>query len=809
MPKIFHNVKAQAHISVWQPLRLDALRVGVDVHLSLPVSNKNVDVIFSAVPMQKKGDYQYRLEIKADGKGITIHEVCAAVGFDEGASKEIAEIPVLKGAIEKVHIRHFSVMVSQSKDKRWNFTDWAVDVTLPSPIELIEKKLSMEGVELSAEKVNGSLTARGVALFHEEQSKQDMRVAFALPIKSMPGYFRVDSPNDSLTLEGLLKMFDLAPFQDVPVLTTLLKTKLTFFELSLQSTDKWHKVVGMKIRLALLSHDIGPLKLDALQVSASWTAAGQKEVVERASSDQSQGKKSHTHFTIGALLKDSGVATVLKYDSREHQLNAEITTQPGQSVRIADLLTHIVPDKDPTALDSVVGDVAIRGAKLVLDTKAMHVQAFVLKIVKGGAIQIPDGQSPTGLQLSSLTVHFDRKPVVSAPEPGKKPVVPAEPAHTGQPTQPTHPTQSSHPAQPVHPSPPSPNHDPPHDTTAHPPPSYSTEFGVDGLIQVGSSRMKCALTCTRSTGKEANTEISFTVVPVPAEAGSSPPSPISLTDLVTAFKIGPPDHDHPRELPPFDFGLENIHGKIRSAKGAGTGTGTKPTLSLTEFSLKVGTHKTLDLLAEPKVTIKDLYLTAKYPDAEKKLSGTVFGTVSIADKVDALLKFSRKNGVNEFRGSTVKKPANVTVSHVFSKFLNSEDLDMSVISAPPTSISLDKINFAVQPGEWYFISARGATQPPNTKPITKEFHNFDVQFRNLGAKIRVIKVKQDKTTTPSPHQGSKPLKPSKSYESQVFLCGSMAIPGFASADALLRIEPGKDSILTRSEEHTSELQSPA
>ncbi|OAA66917.1 hypothetical protein SPI_01493 [Niveomyces insectorum RCEF 264] len=812
VPEKFHNIQAQARITVWHPLRLSTLRVGVDVHLSLPVSsNKHVDVVFSAAPLENKGDYQYRLDFKAEGRGVTIHDVCAAVGFHEGADKDITDIPLLKGAIEKVHIRHFSVVVAQSKDKVWQFTDWAVDVALPSPIQLIEKKLVMEGVELSAEKINGFLTATGSALFHEEQSKQTMRVAFALPIHSTPGYVRVDSPNGSLSLEGLLAMFNLTPFADVPVLTTLLKTKLKFFELSLQATDKSHKVVGFQVKLELPEHDIGPLKLEAVRMSASWTAAGPDETLAGAPQNRTAAKKSHVYFTVGALLKGSGVATVVTYDSRKHALEADITTQPNKPVRIADLLAQIVSDKNSTALDAVVGDVAIRSAKLVLDTKAKHVQKCVLNVVRGGTIQLPDAKSPQGLQLSFLTVRFHRtlaspekqqqkkqqkKPRAQQPSHDSQPVHPVQPTHPKQQNQPSQPGQPSQylqpspqPTKPVQPSPP-PSHNPPQDTTPHPPPSYSTTFGVDGLIRVGKSQMKCALTCTWSAGKDASTDISFTVTPAPTVTGS-PATPISLTDLAETFKLGSLGYERPADLPSFDVGLENIHGKIRSAR---KGTGTTPTLSLTEFRVKVRTHGTLDLLAEPKLSITKLYLAARYPDSKKRFAGTIFGRVSIGENVGAWLRFSRKDGVSEFRGSTVKRHAGVTVSHVFSRFLASDDHDASAISTPLTSLSVEKIHVAVRPGDSYFVSARGATPAPGAAPITKGFHNFDIRFRNLGAKIKVTKVKQSKTAAAPPPQ--KGAKPPKTYTSRVFLSGAIDFPGFASASALLRIDPGKDAILT-------------
>lgn len=93
---------------------------------------------------------------------------------------------------------------------------------------------------------------------------------------------------------------------------------------------------------------------------------------------------------------------------------------------------------------SVLADVAIRGAKLALNAEATHVQSFALKLVKGGTIQIPERKIPAGLQLPSLTMHLDRKPVVSKPESEKKLLVPS--------VHPVHQTQPPH-AQPVHSSP--------------------------------------------------------------------------------------------------------------------------------------------------------------------------------------------------------------------------------------------------------------------------------------------------------------------------------------------------------------------
>ncbi|KXH24922.1 hypothetical protein CSIM01_09977 [Colletotrichum simmondsii] len=354
-----------ANVDVLNPFDDEQRRLRVEVAFDLDLavqisrsdgqqqtSMRRVGAMLSAIPLVYPGDFEYRIDVRAEATGMSLSEITQTIGLRRVIGAVSDEVPFLKSALEGVYVRDISIGLVDENDK-WRVGDWSIEVWLPR-LQIVTGVVVTD-VDITLRDF-GSVEVIASAVILLGSPPVVIYVEIRSPTRCTGGELLLNMP-DGVSVQKVLDAFKLRKYNDVPLVGQILDTELTHMSLTTTPTkdEKPAAIDGFKIRLYHPSINIGPLKL--IDVTFDF------RMFCLPSSDKAGGRGqiiSHKELHIGAYILGGDLLVTVQYKSDPDWLRASL--EPLQTVNIGRILQACLPDSFPglSMLKPIVDDLQFK-----------------------------------------------------------------------------------------------------------------------------------------------------------------------------------------------------------------------------------------------------------------------------------------------------------------------------------------------------------------------------------------------------------------------------------------------------------------
>ncbi|CVL05140.1 uncharacterized protein FMAN_13073 [Fusarium mangiferae] len=864
LPKEF-QLKAIEHpkirVTILNPLTKAVRRVRTEVSFIIPITSSNtiddpdaklgisnpgapqpprkrsLQVGFLADPVGYiRNDYAYSIALTCRG-GISIDDIATTSGIE--ISPDIkTNVPILSDLLTKVAVKDFEIAAEpKGLDGRLSVTTWSITL-LVHDLALIPNQFTIKKAMVNIEKLaESSLLSSGEGEIYIDGLKRSLNVAFKTPQPDSPGFVKVQAPPAGISAQDALVQMGLPSMEDLPVIGTILSTKLRVFQVSFgyaAGSERDLSVFGFETTFFYTrALEFGPLKLENLEVGLMWKSKLDPEVRKDPVSGE---KKDVFSFGANACFLNKTLRVDVGYDTRKRVVFATLTPAV-KDLTIAGIIKEILPsDLQTVDLVPAVTDMTFNIAGVALDVgkkgDPIKLDRFDLDLGGKEELGVEGNQTEKGkFVLKSLMVSYRRgkpkeqKVTPKAIDPSASPMqgggntsTTGEQGSTGAAVPSTEQPKplAAVPKRPgVERSLTNPAGDestaawkdsdeyPEHDTLI-----------VSGTATINKLRTRVSFGYQSGDNKTARI-VSLSVVGLDKGA-------LALSNFLLLFGFDPPNYDRPDQSPNFlDLELVRLAGTVEigdvapseqpapapstSGTGVSSGkTGVTPTkkqskrFTLATADLAVTLSKPFTILESPAVILQELGLEVSYnaKAAQKDdfvgLIATVYGRLDIAGQPLRVLFRKHPKHDTVFLGQLVlgnKSPSNpndptsvdsIQFAQLTSQFLNDAKYKPPEDISLPTDIPIGRIDFIVAQGKFVQISGLG-------------LRLAEIPIKDTDLKLSIDKVggyiKATRDTT---------IQEAAKYQYDVHLFGQVSISGFdgfLQATATLDIGPKSDTVL--------------
>ncbi|KAK4096681.1 hypothetical protein N658DRAFT_527578 [Parathielavia hyrcaniae] len=311
----------QIRVNIASPFDNDLRRVRVDVDFALELpSSYTVRTRLSAIPLVRKGDYEYRLDLWSIGESV----------------------PSIDSALSGVYVRHVSGGLVHENGK-WRFGDWNAGVWLPK-FELVPGAVSLVDVD--------------ILITNYGQIQVEAHGAVYLPSPLTTIYTRAGA----VTLQNILTGLHLGTYDDLPIVGQVLLTELRSLS-AVTSPSVAGKPLTLNAFFVRLYHPkitVGGLEFKDVEFmfDVRWVVGEDGKRVR-------QKQISLSAYKLG----DGNLQASIVYDGGKDTLVAALL--PVRPVTIGQMLSACLPAafRGLGMIKSVVDTLQFRGSSIGFKTK--------------------------------------------------------------------------------------------------------------------------------------------------------------------------------------------------------------------------------------------------------------------------------------------------------------------------------------------------------------------------------------------------------------------------------------------------------
>ncbi|GIK07592.1 hypothetical protein Aspvir_003258 [Aspergillus viridinutans] len=390
-------------VLVMEPRNVDTMLVAVNIdcaiHLSSPLPPV-LNVKFAADPLVTAGAYEFRLTVGAPPitdlgatTGLTLANVCQAIGMADVSSGIGNSIPVLGQVLTAIQVVELSVAVLQqtsASTTKYTFGDWRLSLYVDSFV-IVPKVLTISQASMDMHNINGlfSCEVNGSVVLTSANAATQVDVVFKPPTQGAAGQIRIDAPR-GLSIANIMDAFGLPDLTSVPVVGTIISVAVNSVHCTLGYPENATDIacLGATIELRFDSLDPGILSLAALTLSVEY----------HEPNDPLGPGYEQKAFSVRALLADGTSAATVSYDSHAGTLSA--TLVQVQTVSVTQLLQKILPSMVANVLSGLIGNMKFDHVDLVLDTANENIKSFSIALTSDETLAVGN------LTLTSLNVVY-------------------------------------------------------------------------------------------------------------------------------------------------------------------------------------------------------------------------------------------------------------------------------------------------------------------------------------------------------------------------------------------------------------------
>ncbi|OAA54559.1 hypothetical protein SPI_08805 [Niveomyces insectorum RCEF 264] len=680
-PSVFKNVTVQ--VDVLSPFvdRMRRVRVDVDFLLELPVQvddqTTTVDVTarLAAIPLVRKGDYEYRLDIYLDKKGLSLSEIASLQGLQDMVAAIRENVPWLGDVLDGVHLRHVSAGIVEEAGV-WSFSDWTADVWLPE-VNLFPGAVALEDVSIRIFKI-GTIGASIRTAIRLPDPVTAVWMDIRTPTRDAGGHLWLDVPEDrpGVSMQNVFDAFNVGTYDDVPLVGQILRTELVSLSLetgaSVSGTPLSIDAFALKLEHPLLT--IGPLQLNDVEFAFEM----------HYTTDEEGQRGAEVQVDASAyLFDDARLRAAVSYDGASNILEARL--EPATEVTIGLMIDTCVADTLPgrALIQSVARNLQLMHSSIQFSTKdgldVRHVDFHVADETTLEVQQIVLREVNVVYDVTELEASDDQQEPKPEPETAvddDRGAAPADDTGVGVP-----------------------------DVTGSVAADSKTELNITAVLEKGPIKAKIVIR-SADNGKKDKT-LSFGIYPSVKDG-------LTLGDFLDLFSWtdASVDFAHPETYPrAFSMAILGADGELvqdddgdkddGDAMSSSVST-SSTTLSLSTFRVAAHTNQSIHVLTSPDIDILDIVIAVAY-DAQSAdpstgttgLSGILYGKIKIGD---VLLEVSYvRNSQAEDETKEDVFLARASLADVLGKPYNADtrangagSLDMTALAAS-TSMPDDRI----------------------------------------------------------------------------------------------------------------------
>ncbi|KAF4497945.1 hypothetical protein FAGAP_5892 [Fusarium agapanthi] len=397
IPETSKEVKADITLRVLNPLRAQATRIAMSVHLEIPVPSERGGIItaqFDAIPLTGLGDYDYRFRITSASHGVTIPDIVTVIGLTS-LSEKVSNIPLLGSAFSSVQVRQAGLSVVRAEGQ-WKFQEWDFELYVPI-LDLLPGSLSLVDTVVKVENFGKEeIQVKGEATFRSEALQKEFKVSLGLPTDQQLGFIVIPSPN-SLTLADVFSIFGLGDLPNVRFLSDTTAVGLSYCDATFKKTkDGYITMFSCTAKFLLKELVVETFKMQDIEVSISWQR-GKEKIAESALS-----------FELSALLLNIKSVIAVHYDGGKKEMTASITPVTGSPMKVVDVLGFLIRGAD-SPLHSALGSLEIKIVEMSLDLSTGSPSSFTLELRDDAALQLPSATKTKSFTVGSVRVGYTEK----------------------------------------------------------------------------------------------------------------------------------------------------------------------------------------------------------------------------------------------------------------------------------------------------------------------------------------------------------------------------------------------------------------